>query len=158
VVSAYARRDVDGARSRRSSRRSASLDAAATPRARSRCRVGSNHAELWNEAATGSSDAAVEPHALNREVALSRGATPAEQYVLEMTIDLVIHAWDLGAAIGYDEPLPAGLVDFAYDQVKNWGDVSGTEYFGAPVEVSADASLQDKLVALTGRDPKWSPS
>jgi uncharacterized protein (TIGR03086 family) len=120
--------------------------------------VGSNHAELWDEAATAASDAVVEPHAVDREVALSRGATPAAQYLLEMTIDLVLHSWDLGQAIGFTEPLPADLVDFAYDQVKNWGDVSGSDYFGQPVDVAADASTQDKLVALTGRDPNWSAS
>jgi uncharacterized protein (TIGR03086 family) len=120
--------------------------------------VGSNHAELWDEAATVSSDAVVEPGVLEREVALSRGATPAGQYLLEMTVDLAIHSWDLGTAIGYAEALPADLVDFAHAQVSTWGDVSGSEYFGSPVEVPSDASTQDKLVALTGRDPNWSPS
>lgn len=120
--------------------------------------VGSNHAELWDEAATNSSDAVVEPGALEREVALSRGPTPARQYLLEMTIDLVIHSWDLGAAIGYAEPLPAELVDFAYHEVKGWGDVSASDYFGAPVTTSPDASTEHKLVGLTGRDPSWTPS
>jgi uncharacterized protein (TIGR03086 family) len=119
--------------------------------------VGSNHAELWNEAATASSDA-VAPHALEREVALSRGATPARQYLLEMTIDLVLHSWDLGAAIEFDEALPADLVDFAYGEVKGWGDVSESNYFGAPVTVEPEASTEHKLVALTGRDPNWTPS
>jgi len=123
--------------------------------------VGSNHAELWKEAAIGSADVVVEPGVLGREVALSRGATPAPQYLLEMTIDLVIHSWDLGTAIGYDEPLPddlVGLVEFAYEQVKSWGDVSGSEYFGDPVDVPSEAATIDKLAGLTGRDPNWSPS
>jgi len=120
--------------------------------------VGSNHAELWDEAATAAADAVVEPGVLDREVALSRGATPAAQYLLEMTVDLAIHSWDLGQAIGFAGALPADVVDFAYGQASKWGDMSGTEYFGAPVCVPSDASTLDQLVALTGRDPNWSPS
>lgn len=118
--------------------------------------VGSNHAELWDEAAIGSADAVVEPHALEREVALSRGPAPARDYLLEMTVDLVVHAWDLGAAIGFTDPMPANLVTFVLAEVSGWGDVSGSSYFGAPVPVPDDAPDIDRLIAATGRDPNWS--
>jgi uncharacterized protein (TIGR03086 family) len=120
--------------------------------------VGANLAELWDEAATASADAAIDPGAMDRSVELSRGDTPARQYALEMAIDLIVHAWDLGKAIGYDEPLPSELVDFGYEQARDWGDISDSGYFGAPVSVPDDASQEDKLVALTGRDPNWAPS
>lgn len=120
--------------------------------------VGSNHAELWDEAAIAAADAVVEPGVVDREVALSRGTTPASQYLREMTIDLAIHSWDLGQAIGFTGALPPELVEFALVEVSSWGDVSGTEYFGPPVDVPSDASTLDRLVALTGRDPNWSPS
>jgi uncharacterized protein (TIGR03086 family) len=117
--------------------------------------VGANHAELWDEASAASADAVVEPNALSRTVELSRGATPAEHYVIEMSMDLVIHAWDLGKAIGYDQPLPAGLVEFGYERAQGWGDLSGSGVFDAPVSVPDDATAEDKMVALTGRDPGW---
>jgi uncharacterized protein (TIGR03086 family) len=117
--------------------------------------VGGNLAESWDEAATTSHDAVVEPDALERTVELSRGPTAARQYLREMTIDLAVHSWDLGIAIGYGEPLPGELAEWAHDEVRNWGDVSGTGYFSAPVQVDDAASAQDKLVAATGRDPKW---
>ena len=117
--------------------------------------VGSNHAELWDEAAAGSADPIVEPDALQRSVALSRGATPAEQYAVEMSMDLIIHSWDLGRAIGHDQALPAELAEWGYHQARDWGDVSGSEYFGPPVSVPDDASAEDKLMGLTGRDPGW---
>ena len=120
--------------------------------------VGSNHAELWDEAATAAADAVVEPGVLDREVALSRGVTPAAQYLREMTIDLAVHSWDLGRAIGFSDALPAELVDFAHREASAWGDLSGTEFFGPPVDVASDASTLDQLVALTGRDPSWSAS
>lgn len=117
--------------------------------------VGSNLAELWDESAAASSDAAVEPGARDRTVTLSRGPTPAEHYLGEMTIDLIVHAWDLGKAIGYGQALPADLADFGYEQVRGWGDASGSGYFQPPVSVPDNASSEDKLVALTGRDPNW---
>ncbi|MCW2495108.1 TIGR03086 family metal-binding protein [Jatrophihabitans sp.] len=116
--------------------------------------VGANLAESWDEAVGASRDAVVEEAALERSVDLSRGPTPARQYLLEMTVDLAIHSWDLGRAIGYSEPLPADLVDFVYSEVSSWGDASGSGFFGAPVQVPDDASTIDKLVAATGRDPR----
>ncbi len=38
--------------------------------------VGANHAELWDEAATVSVDAVMQPGAMDRSVELSRGTTP----------------------------------------------------------------------------------
>src|SRR5581483_3327375 len=80
--------------------------------------VGANLAEEWDEAAVGSADAVSEDGALDRTVALSRGPTPARDYVAEMIFDLVVHAWDLGTAIGYGEPLPADVVERVYEQAQ----------------------------------------
>jgi len=118
--------------------------------------VGANLAESWDEAAIGAADAVVEPHALEREVELSRGMTPARDYLLEMTVDLAVHSWDLGAAIGFDRPLPPDLVAFAGAEVGRWENRSGSIYFDAPVVVPDDAVAIDKLIAATGRDPNWS--
>jgi uncharacterized protein (TIGR03086 family) len=118
--------------------------------------VGANLAESWDEAAIGSADAVVEPEALKRSVELSSGPTPARDYLREMTTDLIVHAWDLGTALGLTDPLPDDLVAFALAEVNKWGDMSGTSYFGAPVPVSDDAPAISKLVAATGRNPMWS--
>jgi uncharacterized protein (TIGR03086 family) len=87
-------------------------------------------------------------------VQLSRGPTPARAYLDEMTFDLVVHAWDLGVAIGYPDPVPDELVEPVYAAVKEYGDLSATGMFDAPVDVPDDASMLDKLIALTGRDPR----
>jgi uncharacterized protein (TIGR03086 family) len=55
----------------------------------------------WEDAARASLEAVGEPDALERSVELSRGPTPARQYLAEMIFDLVLHSWDLGTAIGY---------------------------------------------------------
>lgn len=116
--------------------------------------VGANLAEEWNEAALGSAEAFSGDGALDRTVELSRGATPVRDYVGEMTFDLVVHGWDLGTAIGYREPLPGDVVEAVYAQAKDMGDLSSSGLFDSPVDVPEDAPTIDKLVALTGRDPR----
>src|SRR3954469_1288895 len=73
--------------------------------------VGANRAEEWDEAAVESSDAFAADGALDRSVALSRGDTPARQYIAEMTFDLVVHGWDLAKAIGRDVEFPPEVVE-----------------------------------------------
>jgi uncharacterized protein (TIGR03086 family) len=115
--------------------------------------VGANLAQEWDDAVTLSNEAFTAPGALDREVALSRGATPVRSYLEEMIFDLTVHAWDLGQAIGYREPLPEDLVSAMYTGVSAQGDLSGSGMFAPAVEVPDDAPTIDKLVAATGRRP-----
>jgi uncharacterized protein (TIGR03086 family) len=116
--------------------------------------TGANLAESWDEASTGSADAFSQADALERTVHLSRGPTPARSYLDEMIFDLVVHSWDLGTAISYPEPIPDDVVEPVYAVAKDLGDLSGSGMFDAPVDVPDDASTLDKLIALTGRDPR----
>jgi len=116
--------------------------------------VGANLAESWDEAATTSANAFSDADALERSVALSRGATPARDYIQEMIVDLVVHSWDLGTAIGYRGELPEDLVSPVYAWVSERGDLSSSGLFGKAVEVPDDAATIDKLVAATGRQPR----
>src|SRR5579875_616319 len=115
--------------------------------------VGADRAEEWDEAATEAADAASADGALSRTVTLSRGASPAKDYLAELTVDHVVHSWDLQRAIGFGSDLPGELVEFAYGMLRDVGDMSGSGVFAAPVDVPGDAPLVDRLVALTGRDP-----
>src|SRR4051794_10404628 len=74
--------------------------------------LGDDRVAAWDAAALSSRRAFGEPGALEREVALSRGPTPAADYLGEMIMDAVVHSWDLGRAVGYREPLPDELVGF----------------------------------------------
>lgn len=117
--------------------------------------VGANLAEVWDEASIACADAFRADGAMERTVALSRGPTPATSYITEMIFDHYVHAWDLGKAIGYDEPLPDGIAETAYDMVKEMGDLSSFgDMFKPAVSVPDDAPIVDKLLALTGRDPR----
>jgi uncharacterized protein (TIGR03086 family) len=115
--------------------------------------VGANLAQEWDEAATGSAEAFSAPGALDRDVELSRGATPVRTYLEEMIMDLTIHSWDLGQAIGYRDALADELVSSVYERVADAGDMSASGYFKEPVDVPDDAPTIDKLVAATGRKP-----
>jgi uncharacterized protein (TIGR03086 family) len=117
--------------------------------------VGANLAKEWDEVAVAAADTVQESDAMDRTAALSRGPTPAREYVGEMVFDHIVHAWDLQTAIGYrGDPLPADLVATAYEMVKPMAPMlAESGLFADPVEVSDDASPLDKLIALTGRNP-----
>jgi uncharacterized protein (TIGR03086 family) len=116
--------------------------------------AGTSPAIDWTAAKAASLQAAHEPGALERTVSLSRGPTPAGEYLAEMIVDLTVHSWDLGKAIGASNELPEELVSFVYPIVVGAQDVlAGSGMFAPPVPCPDDAPMSHKLVALTGRDP-----
>ncbi|KPC62270.1 TIGR03086 family metal-binding protein [Streptomyces chattanoogensis] len=74
--------------------------------------------------------------------------------------ELVLHGWDLARATGQDyAPDPAGL-GVSYALLTSWTEESGGApgpAFAAPAPVAADAPLLDRVVALSGRRPDWTP-
>jgi uncharacterized protein (TIGR03086 family) len=114
--------------------------------------IGSDRAAAWDSAALDSQRAFGEAGALDRDVALSRGPTPATDYIGEMISDLTIHGWDLGRAIGVREPLPNELVLFVLPLAERY---SGAEpYFAPAVEPPDGATDEERMIALTGRQPR----
>jgi uncharacterized protein (TIGR03086 family) len=68
----------------------------------------------WDQAAASSAAAFGDGGALTGSVAITRGSVPAVEYLEEMVLDLIVHAWDLGVATGYPGPLPADAVAAIY--------------------------------------------
>ena len=118
--------------------------------------AGDDLAKVFADAAVASADAVKEDGAMERTASLSRGPTPMRDYLGEMVFDHIVHAWDLGKAIGYEgEPLPEDVVTTVYEMAKSMGDLSSFgDMFAPAVSVPDDAPTIDKLVALTGRDPR----
>lgn len=92
---------------------------------------------------------------LDRTVHLSYGDWTARDYLTHVTSFRGMRALDISRLIGIDPPLPDQLVTDLWDQVspqaeewRNWG------VFGPAVEVPADAPLVDRLLGLTGREPR----
>lgn len=121
--------------------------------------VGGNLIQEWDEASVACADAFKDDDALDRTVALSRGPTPVRDYISEMMFDHIVHGWDLETAIGYHgEPLPEDVVAAVYQIAEPMAPMlAGSGLFADPVDVPDGASTLDKLLALTGRDPKTKP-
>ncbi len=116
--------------------------------------LGSDPAACWDTAARAAHDAFAVPGALDRVVHLSYGDTPAAAYCGQMTADLVVHTWDLSRAIGADERLPDGLLQFTVREVTPYAaELTKSGLFAEPVEPPPGADVQTKLLCLLGRRP-----
>ena len=105
----------------------------------------------WETAADGALSAFAEDDALIRTVHLERGPTPATQYILEMTADLTVHAWDLAHATGGDTELDGELVTAALVFAGQLPEEGVPGRFDPPLDTSAAASPQQRLLARFGR-------
>jgi uncharacterized protein (TIGR03086 family) len=89
---------------------------------------------------------------LDGEVHLSYGDVPATDYVTELTVDAVVHTWDLARGIGDDERLEADLVELAIAYAQPRLDaMAASEMFDPPLPVPDGADPQTRMLALFGR-------
>ncbi|HEY8373354.1 MAG TPA: TIGR03086 family metal-binding protein [Pseudonocardiaceae bacterium] len=98
------------------------------------------------------------PGALDGRVHLSYGDEDAKEYLRQLATDHLVHAWDLAVAVEADPRLDAELVA----ECAAWFTAHEDAYraagiIGPRVELPTGASLQDKLLAAFGRDPRWNP-
>jgi uncharacterized protein (TIGR03086 family) len=79
-----------------------------------------------------------------------------------VSFDLPQHWWDLAKATGQDATMDAEEVDamwvvFSRARPQWWKWQRDHGWYGPPVAVPEDAPLQDRVLGLIGRDPKWAP-
>lgn len=82
------------------------------------------------------------------------GPMTVGQLLIVPSGDIVVHKWDLAKATNQDTSLDSGLAEVCYQAllpVASGGRDQGL--FGPEVSVPANASIQDKLLAFTGRQP-----
>ncbi|RZL82838.1 MAG: TIGR03086 family protein [Rhodococcus sp. (in: high G+C Gram-positive bacteria)] len=75
--------------------------------------------------------------------------------------EIVVHGWDLAVATGQNFSCAPELLTAAYEFVKASADENphGTPgLFGPPVAVPEAAPLVERLIGLSGRDPRWVPT
>jgi len=98
------------------------------------------------------------------ERVLEDPATPPEvmsHLDLAVSFDLPQHGWDLAKATGQDPTINPEEVQLLWSslvqapQVWAWQRENG--WYAAPVSVPEDAPLQDRVLGLIGRDPRWRP-
>jgi uncharacterized protein (TIGR03086 family) len=107
----------------------------------------------WETAADGALSAFAEDDALTRTVHLSRGPTPATEYIFEMTADLVVHSYDLAAAIDGDTELDGELVTAALVYAERLPEDGIAGLLDPPLDVPASAPPLVRLLGRFGRRP-----
>jgi uncharacterized protein (TIGR03086 family) len=113
--------------------------------------LGSDPFTGWESAADNALSAFAEDDALVRTVHLSRGPTPATQYIQEMTADLTVHAWDLARATDGDTELDGELVTAALVFAERLPSDGVPGLFDPPLDVHPSAPPQVRLLARFGR-------
>lgn len=88
------------------------------------------------------------------EVAVGRTITPAHLAAEIVTLELVVHAWDLARAVGADLHVDPEMCEHCRRNAEQLitPDKRGRA-FALPVPVATEASAMDRLVAFTGRTP-----
>jgi uncharacterized protein (TIGR03086 family) len=102
-----------------------------------------------------------EPDAWTGMTRIAGMEAPAAMVGLTVADELVVHGWDVAHATGQPYSCEPGLLDAARNFLEQFTSPDaplGPEVpFGPPRHVADDAPLLDRVVALAGRDPGWSP-
>lgn len=72
-------------------------------------------------------------------------------------IDLYVHAWDLGAAVGIAVEIPADVIDYAHAYVDPLPDemIRGdNRAFGPQIRLPPCATPTERFIGWTGRPPQ----
>jgi uncharacterized protein (TIGR03086 family) len=99
------------------------------------------------------------PSAPTGTVDLGGMAMPAAAVVGMLVSDLAIHGWDLARATGQGLRCAPPVAELALRftaETAEQGRAMGL--YGPPVPVADDAPALDRALAVSGRDPAWSPS
>ncbi len=98
-----------------------------------------------------------DPDALERPASYFDGATRRPVELLRsLADDTLVHTWDLARAAGLPDRLDPDACAGAYARARRQVDgQAASGLYAAPVAVPEDASVEDRLLGLLGRDPRW---
>ncbi len=115
----------------------------------------------WRAGRAATEAVLVDDAILTRQVTVPWGTVPGFAAAASYVGELTVHAWDLASAVGQTYRLDAALATASLPayQDKVPSEPRGEEIpFGPVVEVGPDAGPYERLVAWTGRDPRWTPA
>ena len=93
--------------------------------------------------------------ALQTRITSSLGELTLDEYLGRMCPDTLIHTWDLARAAGVDDTLDPGSVSVVLSGLlAGDGPVRAPGRYGDAVVADFDDE-QDRLIAFTGRNPRW---
>ncbi|MEV4543283.1 TIGR03086 family metal-binding protein [Micromonospora echinaurantiaca] len=96
------------------------------------------------------------PAAWTGETAAGGVVLPAEIMGIVALNELVVHGWDLASATGQPYDVDDQTVETVHRLVSQQASSDGTPgLFGPSITPPAGASLLDRVLGLTGRDPGW---
>jgi len=105
------------------------------------------------DAATAVRAAFTEPGALERTVHHLIGDVSGSRLLQMRVTENVLHGWDLATALGLPATIEHALVEHVYDYLAPRAEtLAVTGFYAQPKRtVAADASLQERLLAVVGR-------
>jgi uncharacterized protein (TIGR03086 family) len=74
-----------------------------------------------------------------------------------LTIEMLVHAWDLGRSVDLDPALDPALCEAALQTVEKNAAAFGASGLYPPPVVTTGTAARDRMLALLGRDPAWAP-
>lgn len=119
--------------------------------------LGADPARAAHDAAAGLLRALENDVSPDQTVYLSFGEATAARYARQLSTDHLVHGWDLAVATGQNRTMPDALAATIEGFIAAEGDLRSTGLFAGPVAVGAEASVSERVVAATGRDPGWAP-
>ena len=87
------------------------------------------------------------------------GPMPLGQVIMFPTLDLTVHKWDLAKGTNQDTSIDSGLAEVCYGVAEAAAEglranaAQGLSSFGPEITVPISASIQDKLLGMSGRQP-----
>ncbi|HEX3284269.1 MAG TPA: TIGR03086 family metal-binding protein [Mycobacterium sp.] len=92
---------------------------------------------------------------LDGTVPFGNGEAPARMMAGVLSLEFLVHAWDYAKSMGRNVNAPDSLTDYVMGLAQNIITPQGRSSagFDDPVDVAADASSLDRLIAYTGRNP-----
>ena len=82
------------------------------------------------------------------------GSMPIAHFAMFPTIDIIIHKWDIAKGTGQSTAIDAGFAESTFGALQMGAEI-GRQFglFASEVEIPLSATIQDKLLAASGRQP-----
>jgi uncharacterized protein (TIGR03086 family) len=109
--------------------------------------------QAWEEASRAIDEITGDPEAVAKEIDGPTGRMPAGLIIGRfVTMDLLVHTWDLARAVGADERLDEDSVRHAYEALKPMDAmIRQPNVFGPKLEPPPGADLQTEFLCFLGR-------
>jgi uncharacterized protein (TIGR03086 family) len=107
----------------------------------------------WEQACRAVGEITADPEALGKEIDGPVGKMPVGQIIGRfVTMDLLVHTWDLARAVGADERLDEDSVRHAYEGIKPMDAmIRQPNVFGPKLEPPLGADVQTEFLYFLGR-------